>query len=105
MTTIRAQCPNCGDVILEADNLNVRICVETQEGSYNFNCPMCEKAVSKSSSQEIIDLLVASGVSKTEWNLPLELKEHKAGPSITLDDILDFHILLENDTWIENFSK
>lgn len=104
MTTIRAQCTNCGDVILEASSLKVRVCVETQDGAYNFNCPMCEKAVSKSASQEIIDLLVASGVELKEWHLPLELKEHKAGPSITLDDILDFHLLLENDSWIDNFS-
>jgi endogenous inhibitor of DNA gyrase (YacG/DUF329 family) len=105
MTTIRAQCPTCGDVILDAETLQIRICKETQESAYIFSCPMCEKAVSKATTREISDLLVASGVKRTEWNLPLELKEHKAGPSITLDDLLDFHILLENDSWIENFSN
>lgn len=104
MTTIRAQCPKCGDVILKANTLEVRICTDTQESSYVFNCPMCNMAVSKSTSREISDLLVASGVKKTEWSLPLELKEHKNGPSLTLDDLLDFHILLENDSWIDNFS-
>ena len=43
MTTVRAQCPACGDVKLRIDDLTVRVCSdESTTGAYRFRCPICD---------------------------------------------------------------
>src|SRR3954451_22450597 len=62
VTTIRANCPTCGDVQLRATELVVRVCSDDESGSYTFRCPTCTVAVAKGASKRIVDLLVSSGV-------------------------------------------
>lgn len=102
MTTIRANCPSCGDVQLRATDLVVRVCSDDESGSYCFRCPACEKAVAKEASRRIIDLLVSSGVRMQVWRLPAELHEPHLGPTVTPDDLLDFHLLLRDDQWFDD---
>src|SRR4051812_50226845 len=64
VTTIRANCPTCGDVQLRANDLVVRVCSDDESGSYTFRCPTCTVAVAKGASKRIVDLLVSSGVRK-----------------------------------------
>ena len=73
VTTIRANCPSCGDVQLTADDLTVRVCADDERGSYCFRCPDCQGAVAKEASRRIVDLLVSSGVRMQVWRLPAEL--------------------------------
>ncbi|MFN8015078.1 MAG: hypothetical protein U0R17_00525 [Acidimicrobiia bacterium] len=101
MTTIRANCPHCGDVQLRANDLTVRIVSGSENGSYTFICPSCERAVAKDASKRIIDLLVSTGVEVKIQKLPLELSETKTGPAINADDLLDFHIMLQDDAWFD----
>ena len=70
VTTIRANCPSCGDVQLTADDLTVRVCADDERGSYCFRCPDCRQAVAKEASRRIVDLLVSSGVRMQVWRLP-----------------------------------
>ena len=43
MTTVRAQCPACGDVQLHIDDLTVRVCTDDDVPSaYRFRCPECD---------------------------------------------------------------
>jgi len=105
VTTIRANCPTCGDVQLTADDLMVRVCADTERGSYNFRCPECHHAVAKDASQRIIDLLVSSGVRMQVWRLPAEAREEREGPALTPDDLLDFHLLLQTEGWFESLAE
>ncbi len=105
LTTIRANCPNCGDVQLTSGDLTVRVCSDTEKGSYSFACPDCERAVAKDASQRIIDLLVSSGVRMQVWRLPAEVHEDRSGPSLTPDDLLDFHLRLQEDGWFERLAE
>ena len=41
MTTVRAQCPVCGDVQLGIDDLTVRVHDDDRAGDYRFRCPAC----------------------------------------------------------------
>ena len=97
---IRATCPDCGDVVIPRDRMQVRICAEDRSGSYNFPCPSCGVAVSRQAEDRIIQLLLAGGVEMTVWHLPAELFEPVTGPAITHDEVLDFHIALEDDDWL-----
>jgi hypothetical protein len=105
MTTIRAQCPGCGDVRLTASDLTVRVCTDDDSGSYCFRCPSCTRPVAKPASPHIVELLVSSGVRIEMWRRPAELWERRSGPPLTPDDLLDFHVLLEQDDWQEALSR
>ena len=104
VTTIRANCPSCGDVQLTADDLTVRVCADDERGSYCFHCPECNGAVAKEASRRIVDLLVSSGVRMQVWRLPAELTEARIGAPLTPDDLLDFHLLLEGGDWFEQLA-
>ena len=102
MTTIRANCPSCGDVQLTADDLTVRVCSDDERGSYCFQCPECRGAVAKEASRRIVDLLVSSGVELQVWTIPAELLEARpVGDPFCHDDLLAFHELLQQDDWLE----
>ena len=104
VTTIRANCPSCGDVQLTADDLTVRVCADDERGSYCFRCPDCRQAVAKEASRRIVDLLVSSGVRMQVWRLPAELTESRIGPPLTPDDLLDFHLLLAGNDWFSDLA-
>jgi hypothetical protein len=97
MATIRASCGDCGDVELTTADVQVRVCTHDNSGTYAFRCPRCRMMVVKPAERRTIDLLVASGVSYSTWELPAELLEQHHGAPITHDELLDFHHLLNDD--------
>ncbi|MBL8775566.1 MAG: hypothetical protein JNK12_06540 [Acidimicrobiales bacterium] len=97
MATIRASCPDCGDVEFTTADVQVRISAPDGSGTYSFRCPGCVVTVVKSAEPRTIDLLLASGVEQATNPLPAELAEHGDGAPITHDDLLDFHDLLQRD--------
>ncbi len=97
MATIRASCPDCGDVELTTEDVVVRVCLDDDRGEYRFTCPVCSMVVVKPAEHRTIDLLVASGVQMDTWTLPAELFESRTGRRIDHDDILDFHKLLDDE--------
>lgn len=97
MATIRASCPDCGDVELTTADVRVRVCSFDETGTYSFQCPACRMVVVKGAEPRTIDLLVASGVELATWDLPAELSENHAGAPISHDDLLDFHDLLNDE--------
>ena len=101
MAIIRASCPDCGDIELTSRDVTVRVNSVTNEGSYAFQCPDCQIAVSKPAEPRIVDLLVSSGVELYVWTMPAELLEERTGPPINYDDLLKFHYDLQSDNWLE----
>lgn len=99
MTTVRAQCPACGDVQLQIHDLAVRVCADDTSGTYRFRCPRCADTVQRPASARIVDLLVSAGAPRELWSWPAELAEVRTGPPLTPDDLLDMHVLLEDDAW------
>ena len=102
MTTVRAQCPACGDVKLQIHDLTVLVCAdEVTPGSYRFRCPLCDETVNRAASARIVDLLVSAGAPHELWRWPAELSERPDGPTLTPDDLLDLHVLLSGDGWFD----
>ncbi|MFI5053686.1 MAG: hypothetical protein ACHQDE_04935 [Acidimicrobiia bacterium] len=102
MTTVRAQCPACGDVQLQIQDLTVRVCSDDEvPGAYRFRCPECAQTVNRPASPRIVDLLVSAGAPHERWSWPAELAESRCGPPLTSDDLLDLHALLEDDSWFQ----
>ena len=107
MATIRASCPDCGDVEFTTRDVQVRVSAEDGSGTYSFRCPGCIVTVVKSAESRTIDLLLASGVEHATSTLPTDMASVRRGndPSaeaFTHDDLLDFHDLLHRDNgWFE----
>ena len=99
-TLIRATCSDCGDVELGTHDLIVRLCEETESGTYVFRCPRCDTPVVRDADRPTIDLLVSSGCRLEVWNTPAELVERRPpGAAFTHDDLIDFHEMLHGPDW------
>ncbi|HEX2198442.1 MAG TPA: hypothetical protein VHG88_07460 [Burkholderiales bacterium] len=94
MTSIRTNCPRCGEVEMRADVILLTIESETGEGVYSFVCPVCEDLVEKAADRKIVSLLRSVGVETAERAATLiESESRPEGPAFTVDDVIDFHFL------------
>ncbi|HET9692643.1 MAG TPA: hypothetical protein VFP61_15960 [Acidimicrobiales bacterium] len=100
MATVRASCPDCGDVEMSIRQVRVEVCRTTEVSTYSFQCPGCRMRVSKPAAPHVVDTLVAAGVRPVAWDLPAELSEVKIGPPISHDDVLAFHFALADDAGV-----
>jgi len=83
----------------------VRVCAETDEGTYSFACPRCREHVAREATPRILSLLVSAGVRTDVWHQPAELHEAHEGPPISADDLLDFHLMLDRDDWFDRLAE
>jgi hypothetical protein len=88
-----------------------------REGTYRFECPTCMESVEKRADRKIVALLVSAGVdvagrgTSTTAELfddadaePDDRRDPRpAGPSFTIDDVIDFHFKLQDDRYIQDF--
>jgi predicted RNA-binding Zn-ribbon protein involved in translation (DUF1610 family) len=105
VTTIRATCPTCGEVELTPDDIELRVCTHAPASYYQFVCPLCAEEIQKPADDRVVQLLISGGVPATVWELPQEVREAHEGPTLTLDDLLDFHLLLEQPDWFQSLLK
>lgn len=101
MTTIKANCPMCGEVSLGAHEILLRMAYGEASGTYGFSCPRCGGFVEKAADERIVRLLLSGGVIPLAANIPAEALESRDGVPFTYDDVLAFHELLENDNWFD----
>jgi predicted RNA-binding Zn-ribbon protein involved in translation (DUF1610 family) len=104
MTTIKATCPDCGEVDLTADDILLRIGSMREKNTYGFSCPDCDRFVEKPADDRIVRLLLSGGVIPVVVQVPAEILEPRWGPPINHDDLLNFHEMLESDDWYENLT-
>lgn len=90
---------------LRPHQLTVRVCADDGSAAYRFQCPRCSVLVSHPTTPPVADLLVQAGVHREEWRLPLELGEERRGPPLTADDLLDFHLLLNDGDWAQRLAS
>jgi endogenous inhibitor of DNA gyrase (YacG/DUF329 family) len=115
MTTIRVSCPDCGAVDLSPDDIQLKV-VRGQEAAvgpdshYTFRCPTCTTDVAKPADERIARLLTTGGVRMEVRGTavaarPAERRRHPEappeGPSLTADDLIDFHLLLRGEGWFD----
>jgi predicted RNA-binding Zn-ribbon protein involved in translation (DUF1610 family) len=118
MTTIRTTCPRCGEVDMGPEAISLSVRSSGREGSYRFTCPRCDDSVEKRADRKIVALLVSAGVdleprgssdaSETLFDqepiATIEALEHAMdGPAFTIDDVIEFHFLLEDERYLHRF--
>jgi hypothetical protein len=94
MTTIRATCPVCDEVELDADELSLFVCPTAPKAFYAFDCPSCHEEVRKNADDHVVDLLMRGGVEPLTWDIPAESLEEHQGAPLNYDDLLDFVLSL-----------
>lgn len=90
-------------ILLSVDRLG-------EEGFYSFVCPVCLEDVQKQADRKIVALLVSAGVAMGEETAPAAgvlLQEAPAevpdAPAFTLDDLIHFHYVLDDDEALHAF--
>lgn len=94
MTSIKASCPECGDVRLTAMQVRLVVCTVRDWSYYAFTCVGCAVEVRKPAGDEVVRLLRSGGVLVETWTVPAEALEDREGPAIAWDDLLDFALWL-----------
>lgn len=98
----------------------------TTEGTYRFVCPSCEDTVEKRADRKVVMLLLSAGVEVREVSHEVVSMEHPSvrshqpsfeeavqedvrvaqeEPAFTLDDLIDFHFLLQQDDWFDELAR
>ena len=101
MTSIRTKCPHCGEVEMQARGVLLTVEPASGEGTYTFVCPLCDQVVEKPADRRIASLLMSIGVEVEERDGQVVDESRPEGPPLTLDDVIDFHFLLDQDDWFE----
>jgi hypothetical protein len=98
MSAIRTMCPHCiTPVDLDPSEI---LLIGTPSGadtsSYAYVCRACERVTVAAVSVTSFALLVTSGV-QVQTSQPAASSH--SGDGFTLDDAIDFHLLLRTDDW------
>jgi endogenous inhibitor of DNA gyrase (YacG/DUF329 family) len=107
MATIRASCPDCGDVEFTSEDVQVRFSGSDGSGTYAFHCPSCQVTVVKAAEAPTIDLLVASGVPTMSEPVGADIEQRPdEHDPLTHDDLVRFHDLLHrDDSWFTQLAS
>ncbi len=105
MTTIKASCPDCGEVELTPPDVSLMVCSCAPLSYYAFTCNQCNTEVRKPADDHVVSLLVSGGVPAQVWDLPDEALEPKSGPPISYDDVLDFALQMGQKRLIVKFLR
>lgn len=98
MAKILVTCSSCTeDIPLKPHEVCSRICTDNGDAEYRFTCPECDAIIVKPTTARMVETLEAAGVQVELWTLPAELFERHGGPSLTHEDLLEFHIQLSDD--------
>ena len=82
--------------------IQVRVCVNNGSATYIFRCKNCHMVTVRPANEIVCDMLRASGSEVVEWCLPWEMLERPGGPSFTDDDQINFHRLMQTETWFDD---
>lgn len=105
MATVRASCPDCGDVEFTTKDTYVSISEPDGSGIYAFRCPGCRVTIIKSAETRTVDLLLSYGAEHRNREAMIKAlptgHDPGVGP-ITDDEQIDFHrILLYDSAWFQ----
>jgi hypothetical protein len=98
--SIKATCPECGEVELTAAQVRLMACTNAPLSYYAFDCPACDAEVRKPADKRVVCLLVTGGVVATTWDVPGEAMEAHEGEPLNHDDLLDFVLALASSEYL-----
>jgi hypothetical protein len=100
-TGIEVDCPDCGEIRVDASQVTVRVCVTDVEWSYWFMCPGCDRRAAASTRQGPALEAIAAGAPFVSWRLPAEMLEPHEGPALKVFDLLELKLDLMQPDLVE----
>jgi predicted RNA-binding Zn-ribbon protein involved in translation (DUF1610 family) len=97
-------CPECGEGRVEPVEVTVRARIESDDWTYRFTCPTCERRTVASTSREAALEAVEAGASLETWRLAADGGSTHAGPPLSLSDLLELRVALSEPDWLETLS-
>jgi ribosomal protein L37AE/L43A len=82
-----ANCPSCGPVELDPEEVEIWICDREEASYYQFLCPECGEAVAKGANPEVLDVLLLVGAVLHAWEYPGELDEPRPRKPLCREDV------------------
>jgi hypothetical protein len=98
MQQVKVNCPECReDHHIRPEDVSVtEHRANSDMSTYSFTCPECKNNITKPAQGAVIALLAtAKGVRWNVIRMPAELDEPHSGPPLTLDDLIDLMMELE----------
>ena len=92
MTTIRTNCPACGEVELLPGELSLELTALSGTGCYRFGCPSCGDLQRRPANHRVVSILLATGVG-------YEVVDD--AERITETEIAQFAEALDSGDWID----
>jgi hypothetical protein len=90
MTRVTTECPRCGRIKLDIDDITLVECSRQGSAWYLFDCLGCAHRVVTPASNGIVTALVSANVRR--WTVPAEALERVTCPDaepIRVDEVLD----------------
>jgi hypothetical protein len=104
-TQIKATCPDCGEVNLTPEDVQLMVCTVQTLSYYAFDCGGCVRQVRKPADDRIVTLLKSGGVRVQRWRIPAEALEEKNGPAVGYDDVLDFALAVGDTDYLADLAR
>jgi hypothetical protein len=104
-TQIKATCPECGEVNLTPEDVQLMVCTVQTLSYYAFDCSGCVRQVRKPADERIVSLLKSGGVRMQRWQVPAEVLEEKTGPALCYDDVLDFALAANGADFLADIAR
>ncbi len=97
MVRIKSRCSKCGEVTLSMQDI---ILVEHGDGDgtfYTFRCNACNEFQAYPADSRFIDFMSMNGMESITLQAPIEYKEAGENDPLSWDDLLDFHLQLQEE--------
>jgi hypothetical protein len=95
----RAVCPGCGPMVVPAAELRCELEAAGRQGICELRCPVCSTTILVPAVSPAVETLWRAGAGHMIGSVPFELLEPHAGPPLSWDDVLDFKLALENNSY------
>lgn len=101
-------CPACSrEACLETDEIRLLVPADgSQRARVVFSCPTCGRRAAVGVVDQVADALLATGVPTSYGHPSLGRSRRRApeAPLFTHDDLLDFHLLLQDEDWFDRLA-
>jgi hypothetical protein len=92
---VLVRCALCGDMTLKpAQVVLVLRRGARDDASFRFECPACGSTWNFRADEDIVSALRRAQVPEEILHVPAEVLEPRAGPALTMDDLLDLMLAL-----------
>lgn len=101
-TRARAQCPDCGEVVVPLQSVVLRRNIDDDTWSYRMLCPDCGLPSVFEVTTRLAELIHGLGLTVERWSYPVELLDRPCrGNTIQPADLKRLVRLLDEEDWFD----